>query len=95
MSENSLIFRVESLIKNVTLTRQDVLELTECVIQEYLNQQRCELDSDDSDEEPISVNEDEEGDLIDEEGYIYDKDTHIRIGEKDLKTKKRNMYNIV
>ena len=96
---SSLIAQFESLIKDVQLTRQNVLELTECILNVYLDQQQrknaSESDNNDNDEEYISVCSDSEGDCIDKEGYIYDTKSHIRIGKKDLKTKEKEMYNIV
>jgi hypothetical protein len=95
---SSIVTQLESLLKSVTLSRQDVLELTECVIQEYLNQQEKEMgvhSEDDDEEQLIDVHLDEDGDYVDEEGYIYDEKTHIRIGQKDLKTKEKTMFNVV
>lgn len=94
---DSLVTQLETLVKSVTLTRQDVLELTECIIQEYLTQQQSELGSeeDEENERQISVECDDDGDYIDKEGYIYDIKTHIRIGQKDLKTKEKTMFNVI
>lgn len=97
---DSLVSQLHSLIRAVDLTRQDVLELTECVIQEYLDQQHAgnSLDKDQydqQDEHVISVSCDSEGDYIDEEGYIYDIKSRIRIGQKDLKTKEKTMFNVI
>jgi len=95
---SSLISQLESIIKPVQLTQQDVLELTECIIHEYLDQQRKHIHPDEEEEEneqAISVESDSEGDYIDKEGYIYDTKNRIRIGKKDLKTKEKVMYNVV
>ena len=96
MSE-TLVTQLDALIKSVTLTRQDVLELTECIIQEYLSQQLSNIgnEEDEENEQEISVHYDSEGDYIDKDGYIYNLKTHIRIGQKDLKTKKKIMFNVV
>lgn len=95
---SSLVSQLQSIISNTPLTQQDVLELTECVILEYLTQQRKLMNPDeeqDEDDKVISVEDDSDGDCIDKEGYIYDKKSHIRIGQKNLKTKEKVMYNIV
>ncbi len=92
---SSIVTQLESLIKTVKLTQQDVLELTECVIHQYLDQQRKEINPSEDNENEISVESDSEGDYIDKEGYIYDTKSHIRIGKKNLKTKEKVMYNIV
>ena len=93
---NTLTSQVESIIKNVKLTRQDVLELTECILQEYIDQQLIEHgEREDDDEQKVDVKQDDDGDFIDKDGYIYDIKTHIRIGQKDLQTKEKVMYSIV
>lgn len=102
---DSLVLPFQSLLKTVILTRENVLELTECIIQEYLDQQKTDIDDNSEvDNEPIiDVNPDGDGDYIDKDGYIYsitvdskeNIKTGIRIGEKDLKTNKKTMYHVI
>lgn len=82
---------IENLLKEKILTKQDVLEMTERIIQIYLNQQE---DFHKNDEE-ISVESDSEGDYIDNKGNIYDIQTKNLIGKKNMQTKKKQMFNVV
>ncbi len=96
---NSLSNQVERLLKSSKskLTRQDVLEIVQCVTTVYLDQRERDLGADniDSDEDAVSVESDSEGDYIDKEGNIYDVETKVLIGKKDLKTKEKTMYNVL
>lgn len=105
ISMSTLLSQLESLLKNSPkLTRQDVLEMTECILQEYLNQQMhihttpltpTSKNDESTNSEKVKVEKDKDGDYIDKDGYIYNIDSGIRIGEKDLKTQQKTMYNIV
>lgn len=88
----SLADKIDILLHQHTLTRQDVIEINERIIQAYLDQTEREMGSDD---DAVSVHSDSEGDHIDFEGNIYDENTEILIGKKNLKTKKKKMFNVV
>ena len=90
----SIVNNLRGLLKSVTLSKQDVLELTECIIQEYIEQQENNNEYCDP-EQTVKVHKDDDGDIVDDEGFIYDQKLNIRIGEKDLKTKEKIMYNVV
>ena len=95
---NTLADRVEILLKQHTLTKQDFMEITERVLQIYIDQREKEILQEgqiSSDDEAVSVQSDSEGDYIDKKGNIYDVKSKLLIGKKDLNTKKKQMFNLV
>lgn len=91
----SLSQQVKELVisSKTPLRMRDVMELTQFLIQHYIENKTMETDE--SHDEPIDVHEDEDGDTIDKDGYIYDVKERIRIGQKDLTTGKKVLYKTV
>ena len=71
---------------------RDVLEINEYVLRTFLEQKSIQQKVD-SNLPTVEIKQDNEGDYVDKEGFIYDIKTQCRIGEK--KGTEKIIYKVI